>query len=148
MNTLFEKIDQLTREQAIEAATSLCNAVLGGDVEPDPDKGMAENPLTHLNDVEILARILLINAAASAEYTKLAEDAVDGAGRRNIILGGHEIVALVALAVYALKIIKPPLSKEKYEYYDDKGKKVTIERNYSSDGSFLGSIFSKLFKKE
>lgn len=107
-NDLIAKINGLTRDQAIEAAGFVSQS-LAGDEPIDQNapalKAIVAEPYSHLPDVEALARLILISAASTEQGAKEVDQAISGTGRKNLILGGMEIVALAALGVVALRII-------------------------------------------
>jgi hypothetical protein len=109
MSDLVKQIEELTREEALEAAQYL-SAALGASAEKASAEQAALQPLTeqpyaHLEDIEGLARILLLSAAAVPEYEEAVRKAVEGAGGKQFILGGAEIVVLSSLALLALQTV-------------------------------------------
>jgi hypothetical protein len=69
----------------------------------EPDHPVLRSPLEHLEDIEDLARVVLLIAATSdPEEVSLA---LDGAGRRQLVLGGVELVALATLGLGALQVL-------------------------------------------
>lgn len=104
---LIEAINKLERDQALEAARFLCQALVGDEVADEniPElQAIVERPFFHLPDVESLARLTLLSAASSPEGAEEVRRAIEGVGRKQFILGGGEIVALAAIAVVALNI--------------------------------------------
>jgi hypothetical protein len=104
---LIDAIGKLERDQALEAARFLCQALVGDEVadESAPElEAIVERPFFYLPEVETLARLVLLSAAASPEGADEVRKAIDGVGRKQFILGGGEIVALAAIAVVALNI--------------------------------------------
>src|SRR6201989_3029633 len=109
---LNEKILALNRAQVIEAATTFSNIITEG--EPDTASAtvattVQADPTAHIEEVEALFRIILLNAADNPEYAPIVADVIDGAGQKQFILGGLEIVALAVVGVAALKIILNPV---------------------------------------
>ena len=105
------------------------------------------DPLTHINEIDHLARLLLINAAEQPQYADLVQAAIVNSGKKQLILGGTEIVALSVLGIAALKIIFNPMASEEIEYTNKDGVKVKVKRVYNSDTGFINKIFAKLFNK-
>jgi len=109
MNDLVTRINNLSREQSLEAAKYL-SASLGASADKVAKERTALQPLTeqpyaNAADIEALARLLLLSAAAEPDYQVAVEKAVDGAGVRQFILGGAEIVVISSLALYALQLV-------------------------------------------
>jgi hypothetical protein len=109
MNTLRERIEKLNREQAIEAAQflsrSLTHGQSAGEAENAALTPIKAQPFKYLEEVEQLARIILLSAAATPECEKEVEKALAGTGQKQIILGGLEIVALAGIGLVALHVI-------------------------------------------
>jgi hypothetical protein len=123
---LVEQIQKLTREEALEAAGYVADRITD-ECEPDiaaEDQltAITDQPYAHLEDIEQMARLLLMEAATTDEYQDYVRSAVEGAGKKQIILGGMEIVALAVVALGALHVI---LSKGKT--YEAKTMKMSEE---------------------
>jgi len=73
-------------------------------------KIISDQPYQHLEEIEQMARLLLMEAATTGGYQGYVRSAVEGAGKKQVILGGMEIVALAAISLGALHVI---LSKGK-----------------------------------
>ena len=107
-NKMIEKINELDRDQAIEAARFISKSIAGDAQANKDDEALGtivNDPYGHLPDVESLARLVLISASFTSEGKLEVERAIAGVGRKQFVLGGAEIVALAALGVVALKII-------------------------------------------
>jgi hypothetical protein len=107
-NEVIDRIHSLRRDQALEAARFVAKSLAGNepaDADAPELKAISEEPYRHLPDVEVLARLVLLSAAATPEGATQVEQAIAGAQRKQFILGGAEIVMLAALAVVALKIV-------------------------------------------
>ena len=125
---LINKINGLTRDQAMEAAGFISQSLVGDEAVdqnlPALQK-IAAQPYSHLPDVECLARLILIGAASTEEGAEEVERAISGTGKKQVILGGMEIVALAALGVVALRIIVTRgrgRSEKTFELLDKAGK--------------------------
>jgi hypothetical protein len=133
MNDLVTRINELSREQSLEAARYL-SVSLGASADKVAKERSALQPLTeqpyaNSADIEALARLLLLSAAAESDYRVAVEKAVDGAGVKQFILGGAEIVAISSLALYALQLIitkGKAQTDEAVKITEDGGKK-TVE---------------------
>jgi hypothetical protein len=106
---LIQQIEQLSREQALEAAGFVADAI----TEENPPqigaeealKSITDEPYQNLEEIEQMARLLLMEAATIKEYQGYVQSAVEGAGKKQIILGGAEIVALAVISLGALHVI-------------------------------------------
>lgn len=133
-DSLIRTIQQLSRDEAIEAARFLGRSVVEDEPAPHRDTTLApiaEEPYGHLPDVESLARLLLLVAASTPGGADEVERAIAGVGRKQLVLGGAEIVALAALAVVALRILVTGgrgRSARRVKLYDTDGRpRVEIE---------------------
>jgi hypothetical protein len=103
MTDLYARIDGLDRVTAYEAAQ-----LLAVELGADPDVRLVDHealnePLAHQDDFENLAKVLLlITADADPEAV---ERAIDGAGRKQLVLSGDELIALSVLIVGALQVL-------------------------------------------
>lgn len=106
---LMKNIDSLSREQAIEAASFVASSI-GADNTTHTDAAAllvewSDRPYQHLSEAEELARLLLSVSAATPDLEPIVREAIAGAGRKQVVLAGGEIVALAALALGALQAI-------------------------------------------
>jgi ferric-dicitrate binding protein FerR (iron transport regulator) len=106
---LVRRIEALPRELVFEAAYGMSRRIAaGGDLDAGQRAQLGDflaAPERHLGDIEQVGRLVLLGAAATPAYQPAVEKALDNAGRRNLVLGGAEIVALAALGVYALQVL-------------------------------------------
>lgn len=147
--SLLNQIQSLTRPQVLEAANSFANLITAELVDQETESiadMIKDNPARHLDEVEELSRILLINASEDDEYKELVKEVVDNVGKKQAVLGGTEIIALALIGVAALRIIKNPKKKEEITVKKPDGSLVEIKKEYDNDTSFLGAVFAKLFK--
>lgn len=133
MNELVTSINELSREQALEAARYL-SASLGVSTDNVARERAALEPLTqqpyaNAADIEALARLLLLTAAAEPDYQIAVQKAVDGAGVKQFILGGAEIVIISSLALCALQtvIAKGKTQTDEVMTITEEGGKRTVE---------------------
>jgi hypothetical protein len=105
IHNLAERILELDRAVAFEAAQLLASD-LGGDPDPEaeqPESPILADPLAHQDDIDDLSRVLLLTAADVDP--EAVERALDGAQRRQFVLGGTELVILGLLALEGLRIL-------------------------------------------
>lgn len=109
MNDLIREIEGLSREQALEAAGFLSRQLApdsgAGETERTLLEPLTAEPYRNIEEIEQLARIVLMSAALDPEYEAAVRKAVEGAGRKQYILGGAEIVALAAICLLALQAV-------------------------------------------
>jgi hypothetical protein len=109
MSDLVEKIQTLSREEALEAAGYVCDA-LGIDLdktgaERTALESLTAQPFQSIQEIEQLARLVLMTAALTPEHEDAVRKAIEGSGQKQFILGGAEIVMLGALALGTLHIM-------------------------------------------
>jgi len=109
MADLIQEIANLSREQALEASQFVGRRILvdkaTGEAEQTALKQLIENPFQNIKEIEQLARLLLFSAALTPEYEGITRKAVEGAGKKNFVLGGAEIVVLAMISLGALHVI-------------------------------------------
>lgn len=103
VEVLLIKIRTIDDATALEAAQLLSVAL---DAEPASDVAspVILSPLEHRREVAEMCRLLLTIAATDPQTRELAAESIAGAGRKHLVLGGMEIVALAALALGALQV--------------------------------------------
>jgi hypothetical protein len=103
---ITEVVLTLPRETVLEAATFIAEE-LAPDAEPESEATwVGSQPFTHVGDVEGLARLILLGRALDGpDGLAEVEAAIEGAGKKNLVLGGAEIIALAGLGVIALRIL-------------------------------------------
>ena len=146
MGNLIEDINGLSREAALEAVGYLGKS-LGISAEEHAKERELLEPLTgqpyaNLADIEQLARITLIAAASDPSREASVRKAIEGAGKKQFILGGAEIVALSVVALYALQVVmaRGKVSEEQeIEIVEEKGKK-TIKIRKSGKFGISGKL--------
>jgi hypothetical protein len=109
MNDLVEKIDGLSREQALEAANFVADVIATEAdtqaAEADIQQLLAGQPYQHIKEVEQLARLTLVAAALSPQYEDIVRKSIEASGQKQFILGGLEIVAIGVLALGAIQVL-------------------------------------------
>jgi len=147
MEDTLQKIQHLSRSHALEAAKYVASIIADEAILPTSEIADILGDLSeHTDEVEDLSRVILINAALQPQYTEIVETAIDNTGKKKLILGGAEIVALAAIVLAALKILVNPKSSEEFEYSDKEGKKVKHKVNYNNDTGFVTKVLAKYFK--
>jgi hypothetical protein len=155
INDLNTAIRGLSREQAIEAASFVASD-LGVTAAASQNTtalldDWTHNPYRHLDEAEELARFLLSVAAADPDYERSVRNALDGVGRKQVVLAGGEIVALAALALGGLHIC---LSRGKTEEDiketietgpDGKVKTVRIRKIKWGISATLGNLLNRVY---
>lgn len=138
-DAVIEIITSLPRDRAIEAARFVASEIAGASDGRSQEVGAwaAGSPFTHIGDVETLSRLVLIARALSgAEGADSVERAIEGSGRKNLVLGGVEIVALAGIGVIALQLILTG------------GKLIETEITYSHDADGKPIITTRRTEKE
>src|SRR3954462_8952808 len=109
MSSLTDDINGLSREAALEAVGYLGKSLgVSSDLDPKENELLApltQQPYANIADIEQLARLTLLAAASDPTWEASVRKAVEGAGKKQFILGGTEIVAMSAIALYALQVI-------------------------------------------
>lgn len=148
MDTI-KQVEALSREQVIEAASTLSNIITGGKEDENAvmlAKQIEKNPTEHIEEIEELSRLILINAAETDEYKDLVQQAIESAGQKQFILGGAEIIALAVIGVAALKIILNPVKNKITKIKNKDGSVKETREEHDSDTGFLSSVFGWLGK--
>jgi len=150
MDDLIREIENLSREQALEAAGFVSDQVTI-DAETDGNEAEALEPLTdqpyqNIEEIEQLARLLLITAALTPEYQETVRRAIEGAGEKQFILGGAEIVALAVLTVGALHVLvsEGKESEEEVITIESEGDKTTTTIHRTTKYGISGRLGSML----
>lgn len=108
-DAVMNEIRGLSREQALEAAGFLAGEFGLTSATNQQSTAVladwADRPYGHVDEAEELARLLLSAAAAMPDHQAAVRKAIEGVGRKQVVLAGAEIVALAALALGALQII-------------------------------------------
>jgi hypothetical protein len=149
--TLIQQVEQLSREQALEAAGFVAEAITE---ETQPEIGaesrlesITHQPYERLEEIEQIARLLLMHAATIEEYHDYVRSAIEGAGKKQVILGGGEIVALAVIALGALQVVltKGKLYEEKStEIREENGKTFVVIKEVGKYG--ISGILASILK--
>lgn len=155
---LIQRIQDLTREEAMEAALAL-EDLLGGPPAGEPELAteaqtfvveLEAEPFASVEDVEELARTALIVAGLDSSYRPAIEDILSRVGNKAFIFGGAEIVAAGIVAVRLVQVI---LTKGKHSEegkteisFDEKGgtRIVHSHKTVYAAGPKLGGLLSSL----
>lgn len=154
MNELPNLIENLSREEALEAAQYLALRISEGQSpgvrEESLLKPIIEKPYENIQEIEQLSRLVLLTAAANPENEEVVRSAIAGAGRKQIILGGSEIIALATLGLLALNLLltKGKSSERQTIKIEEKdGKNTFMVENQVSYGisASLGQLLKSYF---
>lgn len=152
MRALVERVEGLTREEAIEAALALADEVAATDTAGTAEaaRSFAEQveaaPYAHLPEIDNLARALLIATGSSDQWGPQTDEVIDGVGQKAFVFGATEIVALAALGVMALALVLSrgrSREKEKIELHED-GKLVYERETVYATGPKLLDQLTKI----
>jgi hypothetical protein len=103
MTELAARIENLDRAAVYEAAQLLA-ADLGADPDAVPSQdAILADPLAHQGELEELCRILL--ALELDNDPPAVAEAIDGAGHKQLVLGGAELIILGVLVLGGLQIV-------------------------------------------
>lgn len=154
MNDLEKQINDLTREETLEAAQYLATKISGvhapGERERELLQPFTDQPYANIEEIEQLARVLLLTAVNEDGYQDSVKVAIEGAGRKQLILGGAEIVALAGIGLIALHILmtKGKSAEEEAITIEEKDGRTTVsikrKTNYGISGS-LGKLLKSYF---
>jgi hypothetical protein len=153
--TLANSIEALPRDQALEAARFLAEAmdVTSGESDTKAVEPLTTQPFQNIEEIDQLARLLLLAAASDPELEEKVRQAIDGAGHKQFIFGGLEIVALAVLAITALHVVitkgkKSESEKIKIEEKPDGTTVTTIDRKVTYGISAkLAGVLNSYFGK-
>lgn len=156
MNDLFKQIEGLTREEALEAAQHIALKISEGQSAGDREKQFLkpflDQPYANIEEIEQLSRLVLLTAATNEDYEEDVKSAIRGAGRKQLILGGGEIVAIATIGLVALHMLltKGKSGEEEVFEIEEKDGKTTIsikrKTTYGISGS-LGAMIKGYFSK-
>ena len=103
-DALIRTIESLDEARTVEAAGLLASAVGAGPVAGLEPPDLVGHPLENRADIVDLCRLVLLIAATDPDDRELADEAVAGAGRKQLVLGGIELAIGAAAAISALHI--------------------------------------------
>ena len=109
MSDLTNSLEKLSREEALEAAQNLVLRVTQNasrsEREDELPKPFIDKPNENIGEIEQLARLILVTAAADPERVEAVTSLIEGAGRKEVVLEGTEIVVLATLGLFALDLL-------------------------------------------
>jgi hypothetical protein len=109
MSDLTNSIEGLSREETLEAAQNLALQITQhaspGEREEELPKPFIDTPNENTEDIEQLARLILLTASADPERVEGVTSAIEGARRKESILEGTEIVVLATLGFFTLNLL-------------------------------------------
>ncbi|WP_328732899.1 hypothetical protein OHT20_32510 [Streptomyces caniferus] len=146
MTDLHTRVQQLDRPTAYEAAQLLA-AELGAEEDRPIDHEIVADPLTHQGDLEDLAKVLLLTTVDIDPGA--VERAIDGAGHKQIVLGGGELILLAYLVVNGIQLIMSRGKKSEHVETvvierDSNGRERVIIKRMDTQYGISGSAASLL----
>ena len=133
-DALIRTIESLDEARTVEAAGLLASAVGAGPVAGLEPPDLVARPLENRADIVDLCQLALLVAATDPDDRELADEAVAGAGRKQLVLGGMEpgIGAAAAISALHICITKGRTSSEELitvtEQPDGTRKSVTVRK--------------------
>jgi hypothetical protein len=156
MSDLTKLIEKLSRDEVLEAAQNLTLRITQNaskaEREEELPKPFIDRPNENAQEIEELARLILLTAAANSESAEDVGGAIEAAGRKELTDGGAEIVVLATLGAFALNclVTKGNSSNRRTIRIEEEGGRTTfvIENQISygisrSLGQFLNSYFGR-----
>lgn len=156
MNDLTKQIESLTFEEVLETAQHLALKISEGQPTGEREKQFLkpflDQPYSNIEEIEQLSRLLLLAAATIEGYEEDVKSAIEGAGRKQLILGGTEIVALATMGLVALHTLltKGKSGEDEAITIEEKDGKTTISikrRTTYGISDSLGKILKGYFSK-
>jgi len=109
MSELSRSIEKLSRGKALVAAQNLTLSITQNaskaEREEELPKPFIDNPNEKVREIEELARLILLTAAANSENTEAVQWAIETADRKESTDRGAEIVVLATLGLFALSLL-------------------------------------------
>jgi hypothetical protein len=116
MSDLTNSIEGLSREETLDAAQNLALQItqdaLPDEREEELPKPFIDKPNDNTEDIEQLARLILLTGAANSEKAQTVRSAIQLSAGRELIPDGTEIVVLATLGLFALKLLTKRKSSE------------------------------------
>jgi len=157
MSDLTNSIEKLSREEALEAAQNLALQVTQNaspsEREEELPKPFIDKPYENVQEIEQLARLILLTAAGDAENAETVRSAIQEACRKQVILEGVETVVLATLGLFALNLLitkgKSPGRRTMKIEEEDGQTKFVIENQISYGISpTLGEVLRVYFGRQ
>jgi hypothetical protein len=153
MSDLTKSIEKLSREEALEAAQNLALEVTQhaspSERKDELPKPFIDKPNENIEEIEQLARLILLTAAADPEKVEAVTSVIEGPGRKELILEGTEIVVLGTLGLFALSLLAKGKSSEgrTIKIKEGDGKTTFVIENQVSYGisRTLGELLKSYF---
>src|SRR5438067_11639255 len=154
MSDLTNSIEGLSREETLEAAHNLALEITqkasSAEREEELPKPFIDKPDENIQEIEQLARLILLAAAGDAKNAETVRSAIREACRKQVILDGTETVVLATLGLFALSLLitregSPERGRIKIE--DDTGRATFVIENQVSYGisPSLGKVLRSYF---
>lgn len=154
MSDLTNSIETLSRAEALEAAQNLALQITQNASpsarEEELSKPFIDKPNENIQEIEQLAQLILLTAAADPDNAEAVRSAIEGAGGKQLILGGTEIVVLATLGLFALNLLVTEQKSWKgqtIKIEEEAGKATFIIENQVSYGisPSLGQLLKSYF---
>lgn len=100
---LLDRIGAADEAIVLEAGQLLA-AALDAETPPTPASEVFSAPLEHRTEIVELCRLVLVVAATDPDTRELVDEALTGAGHKQLVLGGVEIAVIAALMLGALHV--------------------------------------------
>jgi hypothetical protein len=116
MSDLINSVEGLSREETLEAAQNLALQITqhasSGEREEELPKPFIDKPSENTEDIEQLARLILLTGAANSEKAETVRSAIEFSDGRELIPDGTEIVVLATLGLFTLNLLTKRKSSE------------------------------------
>lgn len=153
MSDLTNSIERLSREEALEAGHNLALQITRhaspSEREEELPKPFIDKPDENIQEIEQLARLILLTAAGDAETSEAVRSVIEEARRKQVIPEGAETIVLATLGFFALNILaKGKSSQERtIKIKEDDGKTSFVIEDQVSYGisRSLGELLKSYF---
>ena len=152
MNDLINRIEKLSREETLIAAQNVTLQITQNascnEREEELPKPFIDKPSENVQEIEQLARLILLAGAVSSESEQVSS-AITAVSEKEA-LEGTETVVLATLGLFALSLLiaKPESKKAHTIKIEEEGKKTAfvIEDKFSDEISpSLGQVLKTYF---
>ena len=156
MSDLTNSIEELPREEALKAAQNLALKITQNATPSEREEELPKPFIDKLNEniqeIEQLARLVLLTAAADPEKAGAVRSTIEDARKKGSILEGTEIVVLATLGLFALNLLAREKSSERRTIKikeDDSKTSVVIGDQVSYEISpSLGQLLKSYFGRQ
>ena len=157
MSDLTNLIEKLSREEALEAAHNLALQITqnasSSAREEELSKPFIDKPDENIQEIEQLARLILLTAVGDAKNAETVRSAIREACRKQVILDGTETVVLATLGLFTLNLLitrEGSPERGRIKIKDDTGRATFVIENQVSYGisSSLAKVLRSYFGRE